>query len=152
MRALLSVILCTMRLCKNLIHRRVLDQLVCWFDSSRQHYLQNIIMTRYELFKQLFHSLDSVYDEKKKELDELVGLLVNINPYLVTDGESADPAMYSDFCKIVTSEEINEADAKELTDKFLKSLSPWISKTTVDNLIQNYKLTNQYRSTKWYWL
>ena len=99
-------------------------------------------MTRYELFKQLFHSLDSVYDEKKKELDELVGLLVNINPYLVTDGESADPAMYSDFCKIVTSEEINEADAKELTDKFLKSLSPWISKTTVDNLIQNYKLTN----------
>ena len=98
-------------------------------------------MTRYELFKQLFHSLDSVYDEKKKELDELVRLLVGINPYLLTD-ESAVPAMYSDFCKIVTSEEINEADAKELTDKFLKSLSPWISKTTVDNLIQNYKLTN----------
>ena len=99
-------------------------------------------MTRYELFKQLFHSLDSVYDEKKKELDELVGLLADMNPYLFTDDESADPAMYSDFCKIVTSEEINEADAKELTDKFLKSLSPWISKTTVDNLIQNYKLTN----------
>ena len=99
-------------------------------------------MARYELFKQLFHSLDSVYDEKKKELDELGGLLGDMNPYLFTDDDSADPATYSDFCKVVTSEEINETDAKELTDKFLKSLSPWISKTTVDDLIQNYKLTN----------
>jgi hypothetical protein len=96
-------------------------------------------VNRLTLFKQLFHALDTEYDKRKKELDELGGFLSDMNPYLFADSNSADPAMYSDFCDIVTAEEIDETRAKELTDKFINSCD-WISKDTREHLIRDYKL------------
>ena len=64
------------------------------------------MISRIDLFKMMFYTLDDVYDETKNE--ELGKFLSSANPFLFEGEGSADPSIYNEFCKNIIS--IDEDD------------------------------------------
>ena len=77
-------------------------------------------MNKFELFSLIFFYLDTQWEENK---DEVLGeYLGDMNPFLFKDIGSADPAVYSDFCKVIT-EPITVENSLELAKKYIASLN-----------------------------
>lgn len=76
-------------------------------------------MNKFELFSLIFFYLDTQWEENK---DEVLGeYLGDMNPFLFKDIGSADPAVYSDFCKVI-AEQITVENSLELAKKYIESL------------------------------
>ena len=77
-------------------------------------------MNQFELFCLIFFYLDTQWEETKDEgLGDYLG---DMNPFLFKDIGSADPAVYSDFCKIIT-EPITVENSLALAKKYIASLN-----------------------------
>ena len=78
-------------------------------------------MTKFELFCVIFFALDS---EWEKSHDEDLGLfLSDVNPFWWADIASADPAMWSEFCRKIPSEEILVEESYSVASKYIEDLN-----------------------------
>lgn len=57
-------------------------------------------MTKYQILLTIFHYLDEEFDKNGCRTDGFRQYLSELNPYLWTDGKTADPAYYADFMEI----------------------------------------------------
>lgn len=102
-------------------------------------------MNKYDLFCLIFYALDAVWDDNHDT--ELGNFLSAANPFLFTDHESADPAIYDDFASKVpniisidesyqiakkyiftlNSEKINKAFDSIHLDEWMNSVTDYLS-------------------------
>ncbi|MBQ0058627.1 MAG: hypothetical protein KBS83_01515 [Lachnospiraceae bacterium] len=78
-------------------------------------------MTKYELFCMIFLTFDADWSETHNE--ELREYLSDANPFLFQGECSADPAVYTTFCKFIGETKITEATSYELAQKYVDSLN-----------------------------
>ena len=57
-------------------------------------------MTKYQILLTLYHFLDEEFRENSDRSEAFREYLGNVNPYLWTDGKTADPSYYADFMEI----------------------------------------------------
>ena len=57
-------------------------------------------MTKYQILLTLYHFLDEEFRENSDRSETFREYLGSINPYLWTDGKTADPSYYADFMEI----------------------------------------------------
>ncbi|MBQ7528982.1 hypothetical protein IJT10_03655 [bacterium] len=68
----------------------------------------------------IFYALDAAWDKSKN--NTLGQFLSEANPFLFTDCNSADPAIFQDFCK-QTSKTINVEDSYDVALRYIDSLN-----------------------------
>ena len=76
-------------------------------------------MNRFELYSMIFYVLDAAWDSSPNE--ELGMFLSAANPFLFADVNSADPAVYDDFCSKIP-EEISVKDSHSMASAYIASL------------------------------
>lgn len=77
-------------------------------------------MNQFELFCMVFYVLDADWDDTK---DTVVGeYLSGANPFLFADIGSADPAVFTHFCEVVT-ENITVENSYSLAQKYINDLN-----------------------------
>ena len=77
-------------------------------------------MTKYELFCMIFLAFDADWDDTQNE--ELREYLSDANPFLFKGENSADPAVYSDFCKFIDGYDLTEENSYDVAKKYVISL------------------------------
>lgn len=78
-------------------------------------------MTRYDLFCMIFLALDADWDETHDE--ELGKYLSDANPFLFAGEDSAISAVYTEFCRIIKTENIKKEKSFDLAKKYVKHLN-----------------------------
>lgn len=58
-------------------------------------------MTKYQILLTLYHFLDEEFRKDSDRSEAFREYLGNVNPYLWTDGKTADPSYYADFMEII---------------------------------------------------
>lgn len=76
-------------------------------------------MNRFELYSMIFYVLDAAWDNSQNE--ELGMFLSAANPFLFADVNSADPAVYDDFCSKIPKE-ISVKDSYNIANDYVASL------------------------------
>lgn len=85
-------------------------------------------MNKFELFCMIFYVLDAAWDDSK---DAVVGeYLSGANPFLFTDIGSADPSVFTEFCKVI-NKNITLENSYELAQKYINGLG-------IENLIDAF--------------
>ena len=92
-------------------------------------------MTQFELFCAVFYALDAVWEKTGgKEFresgfkddsiqnEDLRLFLSDANPFLWADLNSADPAMFPEFCNIIQQEEISIEDSYNIAAEYINAL------------------------------
>ncbi len=77
-------------------------------------------MNRFELFTMIFYALDLCYDDNP--LDELGKFLGSMSPFTFEEIDSADSAIYEDFCNIIKDEKIEIEKSYNLAINYLKTI------------------------------
>ena len=106
-------------------------------------------MNQFELFSLIFYSLDSIWDITHD--DALGQYLSSANPFLFDDTASADPDIFSDFCKKIT-EDTDIEDSYAVAGQYIaslnnKALSDAFTKVNEDDWLQavNSYLSNPHK-------
>jgi hypothetical protein len=60
-------------------------------------------MTKYQILLTLYHYLDEEFRKNSERTEDFRDYLASVNPYLWTDGKTADPDYYADFMDIADS-------------------------------------------------
>ena len=76
-------------------------------------------MNKFELFTMIFYALDHEWDNNHEQ--DLGDFLSDMNPFLFKDEGSADPAVYAEFCSVI-SEQITEENSYDLARKYIDSV------------------------------
>ena len=93
-------------------------------------------MNKFELFTMIFYALDLYYEENPT--DELGSFLGAMSPFTFKEVDSADSAIYSDFCKKIKETKITIEESRDMAIEYLKSIddidlvSPFTSVTETD--------------------
>lgn len=77
-------------------------------------------MNRFELFTMIFYALDLYYDEHPS--DELGRFLGAMSPITFKETDSADSAIFEDFCSIVKSPSISIEDSYDVATAYLQTI------------------------------
>lgn len=77
-------------------------------------------MNRFELFTMIFYALDLYYDENPSE--ELGRFLGMMSPFTFEEVDSADSAVFADFCDFVKCESVSIQDSYDVAVNYLKSI------------------------------
>lgn len=77
-------------------------------------------MTKFELFTMIFYALDAFYDENAPE--EINYFLSDMCPFTFADENSADPAIYEDFCEFVEGKEIAIENSLKIAKEYASHL------------------------------
>lgn len=77
-------------------------------------------MNKFELFTMIFYALDLYYDANPTE--ELGSFLGAMSPFTFKEVDSADSAIYSDFCKKIKRDKITVKESRDIAVKYLKSI------------------------------
>ncbi len=77
-------------------------------------------MTRYDLFCMIFLALDADWDETHDE--ELGKYLSDANPFLFTGEDSAVSDVYTEFCRIIKTENIVKEKSFDLAKEYVNHL------------------------------
>jgi len=76
-------------------------------------------MKKYELFVMVFYALDHEWDQIRGQ--ELGDFLSDMDPFLFDDEGSADPAVYSHFCRVI-DEPVTKENSFALARKYIDSV------------------------------
>ena len=76
-------------------------------------------MTQFELFCMVYYVIDAYYDQNKN--DVLREYLSDANPFLFEESESADPAVFAEFCSII-DKPIDPSNSYAMAKKYIESL------------------------------
>ena len=76
-------------------------------------------MNKFELFTMIFYALDYEWDNNHEQ--DLGNFLSDMNPFLFEDEGSADPAVYAEFCSVI-SEQVTEENSYDLARKYIDSV------------------------------
>ena len=93
-------------------------------------------MNKFELFTMIFYALDLCYEANPT--DELGSFLGAMSPFTFKEVDSADSAIYSDFCKKIKKDSITVKESRDIAIKYLKSIddidliTPFTSVTEAD--------------------
>ncbi len=77
-------------------------------------------MNRFELFCMIFYALDAEWDESQN--GKLGEYLSGANPFLFDDNDSADPAIFAQFCNMVP-ETVSIEDSYTVALSYIDSLN-----------------------------
>jgi hypothetical protein len=92
---------------------------------SKQGHLEdtpeNREMNKFEFFTMIFYALDLYYDQSPTE--ELERYLGAMNPFTFKENESADPAVYADYCRFITDKKIDIENSYELAIEYLDTIT-----------------------------
>ena len=94
-------------------------------------------MTKYQILLTLYHFLDEEFRENSDRSEAFREYLGNVNPYLWTDGKTADPSYYADFMEIADTlfEGEDLLDVSHLRQsQFLGHLRAYLGRIAVDCL------------------
>lgn len=78
------------------------------------------MMNRFEMFTMIFYALDLYYDEHPS--DDLGGFLGAMSPFTFKGIDSADSAVYEDFCRIVMDQQIPIEKSYDMAVSYLKTI------------------------------
>lgn len=76
-------------------------------------------MNKFELYCMIYYALDAKWEEEKNEI--LGEFLSSANPFMFKDIGSADPVIYTNFCKKMPNV-INPKDSYEYAESYVASL------------------------------
>ncbi len=77
-------------------------------------------MNKFELFTMIFYALDLYYEENPT--DELGEFLGAMSPFTFKEVDSADSAIYSDFCEKIKEPKIAVEKSRDMAIVYLKSI------------------------------
>ncbi|MDO4962040.1 MAG: hypothetical protein Q4E57_09395 [Eubacteriales bacterium] len=77
-------------------------------------------MTNYELYCAIFLAFDADWDETHNE--GLREYLSDANPFLFEGENSADPAIYAEFCKFMSEYKLTVENSFEIAQKYVEHL------------------------------
>ena len=73
-------------------------------------------MNKFELFTMIFYALDAQWNKNKRR--DLGDFLSSMNPFWWGDIGSADPAIYADFCSLI-SEPVTRENSFDLAGRWI---------------------------------
>ena len=76
-------------------------------------------MNKFELFTMIFYALDLYYEENPA--DELGSFLGAMSPFTFKEVDSADSAIYTDFCGKIKKNKITVKESRDMAIEYLKS-------------------------------
>lgn len=76
-------------------------------------------MNKFELFTMIFYALDLYYEENPT--DELGSFLGAMSPFTFKEVDSADSAIYTDFCGKIKKNKITVKESRDMAIEYLKS-------------------------------
>ena len=89
-------------------------------------------MNRKEVFVMTFYCLDAYWEEHQS--GELGMICSGMNPFLFADQESADPAIWSEFCALVHDEEYTAQEGFEKAKEYVKTLGSADAITAINDI------------------
>ena len=79
-------------------------------------------MNKFELFTLIYFVLDAYYEDEVKTNENLGIILSDMNPLVWKDCGSADPEMYSEFCRLVGEQKITLENSLKLAKEYVKTI------------------------------
>ena len=94
-------------------------------------------MNQFELFCLVYFALDSVWDNSRNK--NLGQFLSDVNPFLLLDVGSADPAMFIEFCEFFPKKEFSIEESYTIANEYINRLDYYYS----DSVRDAWKSINQ---------
>ncbi len=86
-------------------------------------------MTKYQILLTLYQFLDDEFKKNSKRSEEFTSYLSSVDPYLWTDGKTADPAYYADFMEIADNlfdeSDCTAEEGYSYAKQYLDELNRW---------------------------
>ena len=79
-------------------------------------------MNKFELFTLIYFALDAYYEGEVKTNENLSIILSDMNPFVWKDCGSADPVMYSEFCRFIGEQKITLENSLKLAKEYVKTI------------------------------